>query len=313
MLRVANHERGYRCEQQEDLKAITPAIMGALQRKKSDADLREVNERLRLQSEELQAESEKLQKVNETLLESEEREISRFEELSVVMDSVPAAVWMTRDPQAVHITGNRLFYEWVRLPEGVNASKSAPEGEKPETFRMFKDGVEMLPKDMPVHVAVTGSEVRNFEFDLVYPDGRVRYVFGNASPLYDTQGNTRGAVAVYVDITERKMAEKALQESEEHFHTMVNTIPQLAWIAYPDGYIYWYNERWYSYTGTTPEQMEGWGWQSVHDPKVLPKVLEQWNASLATGQMFDMEYPLHGADGIFRPFITRILPLKDAA
>ena len=59
--------------------------------------------------------------------------------------------------------------------------------------------------------------------------------------------------------------------------------------------------------------MEGLGWQSVHDPEVLPKVLEQWNASIATGQIFDMEFPLHGADGIFHPFITRVLPLKDAA
>ncbi len=56
----------------------------------------------------------------------------------------------------------------------------------------------------------------------------------------------------------------------------------------------------------------GWGWQSVHEPKVLPKALEQWNVSIATGKMFDMEFPLRGADGIFRPFITRVLPLKDA-
>ena len=94
---------------------------------------------------------------------------------------------------------------------------------------------------------------------------------------------------------------------------MANAIPQLAWIAQPDGYIYWYNERWYSYTGTTPEQMEGWGWQSVHDPAALPKVLEQWKASLAMGQVFDMEFPLRGADGTFRQFLTRGFPLKDGA
>ena len=116
-----------------------------------------------------------------------------------------------------------------------------------------------------------------------------------------------------VQSKELNIAYNTLQESEERFHDMVNTIPQLAWIAQPDGYIYWYNERWYSYTGTTPEQMEGWGWQSVHDPAVLPRVLEQWKASIATGQMFDMEFPLRGADGIFRPFLTRVLPLKNAA
>ena len=68
------------------------------------------------------------------------------------------------------------------------------------------------------------------------------------------------------DMIEQTRSVGKLRESEDRFRTMANAIPQLAWIAQPDGYIYWYNERWYSYTGTTPEQMEGWGWQSVHDP-----------------------------------------------
>jgi len=111
---------------------------------------------------------------------------------------------------------------------------------------------------------------------------------------------------------ELRVANEALAESEERFRTMANAIPQLAWIAKVDGYIYWYNERWYAYTGTTPEQMEGWGWESVHDPALLPKVLEQWKASIAKGQMFDMEFPLRGADGLYHQFLTRGFPLKDA-
>ena len=101
-------------------------------------------------------------------------------------------------------------------------------------------------------------------------------------------------------------AEEALREREreERFRTMANSIPH--WRGSPaDGYIYWYNQRWYDYTGTTPEQMEGWGWQSVHDPIELPKVVERWKASIATGEPFDMTFPLRGADGVFRPFLTR--------
>jgi PAS domain S-box-containing protein len=58
--------------------------------------------------------------------------------------------------------------------------------------------------------------------------------------------------------------------------------------------------------------MEGWGWQSVHDPKMLPKVLERWQRSIETGEPFDMTFPIRGADGVFRPFLTRVNPLRDA-
>ena len=121
------------------------------------------------------------------------------------------------------------------------------------------------------------------------------------------------AVRLYaVDITGRQRGRGGAEIYEERFRAMANAIPQLVWIARSDGHIYWYNQRWYDYTGTTPEDMEGWGWQSVHDPEVLPQVLEQWSASLATGRPFDMVFPLLGADGQFRQFLTRVMPMKDA-
>ena len=101
----------------------------------------------------------------------------------------------------------------------------------------------------------------------------------------------------------------AQQESEAQFRTLANAIPQLCWMANADGGIFWYNQRWYDYTGTTPEQMEGWGWQSVHDPEVLPEVLERWKTALTTAQPFDMVFPLRGADGEFHPFLTRVMPV----
>ena len=110
---------------------------------------------------------------------------------------------------------------------------------------------------------------------------------------------------------ERTTAEQRRKESEEKLRLLADTIPQLAWMAHPDGHIFWYNRRWYEYTGTTPDQMEGWGWQSVHDPEVLPTVLERWRNCIATGQPFDMVFPLRGTDQRFRPFLTRVNPLKD--
>ena len=109
----------------------------------------------------------------------------------------------------------------------------------------------------------------------------------------------------------RSAAAETEARSEARFRTMVDAIPQLAWMARADGWIYWYNRRWYEYTGTSPAQMEGWGWQSVHDPRVLPDVLDRWKRSIASGEPFDMIFPLRGADGVFRPFLTRISPVKD--
>jgi PAS domain S-box-containing protein len=88
-------------------------------------------------------------------------------------------------------------------------------------------------------------------------------------------------------------------------------MPTLCWMARANGWIYWYNRRWYEYTGTTAEQMEGWGWQSVHDPVVLPEVLDNWKNCIALGQPFEMTFPLKSASGEFRPFLTRVTPIFD--
>ncbi|MEP7206417.1 MAG: PAS domain S-box protein [Casimicrobiaceae bacterium] len=141
----------------------------------------------------------------------------------------------------------------------------------------------------------------------------VRWVGAVAYPLKDESGDVREVVLVHEDITARRKAEAALLESEGKLRLLADTIPQLAWMARADGHIFWYNRRWYEYTGTTPREMEGWGWQSVHDPSVLPQVLERWRGSVARGEPFDMVFPLRGADHVFRPFLTRVNPLRDAA
>jgi PAS domain S-box-containing protein len=120
-----------------------------------------------------------------------------------------------------------------------------------------------------------------------------------------------GLSVYFRDSTHRRETEAALRESEEKLRLLADTIPQLAWMARPDGHIFWYNKRWYNYTGTTPAEVEGWGWQSVHDPVELPNVLERWTASIANGEPFEMVFPLKGADKQFRSFLTRVNPLRN--
>ncbi|MGA9028452.1 MAG: PAS domain S-box protein [Steroidobacteraceae bacterium] len=134
----------------------------------------------------------------------------------------------------------------------------------------------------------------------------------NGSAIYDDNGKVALSFITIQDITERRQAESELRESEERFRTMANAIPQLAWMARADGFLFWYNQRWHDYTGTTPQQMEGWGWQSVHDPAVLPTVLRKWRDAIALAQPFEMEFPLRGTDGTFRNFLTRGQPMNDS-
>ena len=158
-------------------------------------------------------------------------------------------------------------------------------------------------------IRATGS-FRDVEVNCRRRSGETVVVLSSGETV--TWGGQTVVIGSLLDITDRKRAEEALRESEGRFRKMANAIPQLAWMARSDGYIHWYNDRWYQYTGATPEQMEGWGWQRVHDPEALPRVLDGWRASIATGQPFDMVFPLRGADGRFRSFLTRVVPLKDA-
>ncbi len=95
------------------------------------------------------------------------------------------------------------------------------------------------------------------------------------------------------------------------FKQLANNMPVLCWMADPSGYITWYNDRWHEYCGTTPAEMEGWGWQSVHDPEKLPDVMLAWTSSIESGQAFDMTFPLRSALGEYRSFLTRITPYHD--
>lgn len=150
------------------------------------------------------------------------------------------------------------------------------------------------------------------DLDYSLADGTTRHATAVVTGLKDENGIVTSIVIEGHDDTERLRQEIALRESEAKLRLMADSIPQLAWMAQPDGHIFWYNRRWYEYTGTTPEQMDGWGWQSVHDPNVLPTVLEKWRGSLASGEPFDMVFPLKGADEVFRPFLTRVSPFRDA-
>ncbi len=135
----------------------------------------------------------------------------------------------------------------------------------------------------------------------------------SAAPVLGPTGDIHGAITVQTDISELLKARVAWAEIEANFQLLANTIPQLCWMAHGDGHIFWYNQRWYDYTGTTLAEMEGWGWQKVHHPEHVDRVLSEVEGRWQAGEPFEMTFPLRKHTGEYGWFLTRVEPLKDAS
>src|SRR5581483_2733774 len=102
-----------------------------------------------------------------------------------------------------------------------------------------------------------------------------------------------------------------LEKSDQRFDLLVETLPILCWIADANGWIEWYNQRWYEYSGQTSDEALGWGWQAIHHPDDFLEVMRQWPQCITSGKPFEMELRLRRSDGTFHWFLTRIHPLHD--
>jgi PAS domain S-box-containing protein len=151
--------------------------------------------------------------IEASLRESEAAARGRADELAAMLAATPAITFLAHDRECRRMSSSRAALRLLRLPDGANSSKSAPPGERPETFRAMKNGRELRPEELPVQLAVaTGQAVKNFELTLAFHDGTARDIVGDAVPLFDAEGKVRGAVGAFLDITDRKQAEQALRD-----------------------------------------------------------------------------------------------------
>jgi len=280
-----------------------------LELERSNQQLQDQASELEMQAEELQATTEELaerttaaERAAAALAESEAR-------YRLAVDAAQLGTWtwdLRTDAATFDARVRELFAfggddPWPRLD--ILATRVHP------------DDRERVSAALQAAADPAGDGRYEAEYRIVRPDGSERWAVAAGLMQFAGEGADRRPaflIGTVLDVTAHKQAEATRAESERQLRTLADAIPTLAWTARADGYIDWYNARWYEYTGTTPAQMAGWGWQSVHDPAVLPRVLELWTTSIATGVPFEMTFPLRGADGRFRPFLTRVSPVRDA-
>jgi len=190
-------------------------------------------------------------------------------------------------PEAVH----ESHEDWVR--------RIHPE-DRVATEKKFRD-------------AVAGN-VRDYtaQYRIIRPsDGETRWISVRSTIERDHDGSAIRLVGAHADVTEQVVAEQALRQSEAEFRTLAEAVPHHVWTARPDGSLNWFNPRVYEYAGTSPGELDGDSWGSIVHPEDAPSAVAAWSQAIRTGNAYEVEFRLRGADGAFRWFLARAVPARD--
>jgi diguanylate cyclase (GGDEF)-like protein/PAS domain S-box-containing protein len=160
------------------------------------------------------------------------------------------------------------------------------------------------------HNVATGS-VHTAEFRVQNGQGEHRWVLGRAVPVRDKDGRILEWIGALTDIHERRIAEIALRESEDHYRHSVELSPQYPWTADPGGNIIEVGPRWVELTGLSAEESRGQGWATALHPDDYAPVYAHWALHLASGEATDMEYRLRRHDGSYHWVRARAAPRRD--
>ena len=195
-----------------------------------------------------------------------------------------------------------------------------------ETYRIFeyecaiKPSLEMVvqrlhPQDRAFFqqvIDLASQALTDFEHEcrLLFANGRVKYVRTIAHASQDASGN-REFIGAVSDITERKMAEEKIRRNEMELRTLVEAIPAFVGTAQPDGSVDFISQSWLDYSGQTREEAMASGWMGRVHPDDYDRALANWEAALASGKSLDQEGRLRNADGNYRWFLSRDIPLRD--
>jgi PAS domain S-box-containing protein len=226
---------------------------------------------------------------------------AKEQELRATINAIPTPAWSTSPDGSVDFLNQR----WLDYP-GMTAEQAQGWGwgaaiHPDDVDRLVQYWQSCLDSGTPVEV-----EARMRRFDGVY-----RWFLFRANPLRDESGNIVKWYGTNIDIEDRKRTEEVLQSNERTLQMIIDTIPALAWSSRSDGYVTFVNQRWLDYAGITPERGQGWGWTVALHPDDASRLGDYWQATLASGQLGEIEARLRRFDGTYRWFLFRATPLRD--
>jgi formate hydrogenlyase transcriptional activator len=222
-------------------------------------------------------------------------------ELRRIIDTIPALAWCNL-PDGSNEFLNKRWHDYT----GLSPEESGGSGW--QTVIHPQDLPRMMEKWQEV---LTSGEAGEVEARLRRHDGSFRWFLLRAEPLRDETGKIVRWYGTSTDIEDRKQAEFKTSGSEAKLRRIIDTIPTLAWCSMPDSSSEFLNKRWLDYTGLSPEEARGWGWQAAFPPKDLAQVMDKWREMLASGEAGEVEARLRRHDGSFRWFLLRSEPLHD--
>jgi PAS domain S-box-containing protein len=172
-----------------------------------------------------------------------------------------------------------------------------------------------LPVENPVEKVIKRSAVVGLANHtvLIAKDGTERSIDDSAAPIRDEPGKIVGVVLVFRDVTERRKAEDAVRASESRFRQLADAMPQIVWTARPDGYLDYFNRRWFEYTGFTEEQTFSHdGWKPILHPDDVAVCEQKWAWAVHSGEPYQIEYRFkdHRTGG-YRWHLGRAAPARD--
>ncbi|WP_411274213.1 ATP-binding protein [Daejeonella sp.] len=271
-----------------------------------------MNEELAAMNEEVQASNEELVSSNFQLADMQ-RELERT--LATVTESEGRLKYLLNDaPVAIAVLkGRELIIDSANMRALDIWGKNSDIIGKPLHIALPElQGQQFLNWIDDVYTTGVPYEGREVKAQLER-NGKMEDVYSNFvyHPIRDQDGDVNSIMLVATVITDEVNAKFQLKESEQNLKLLADNMSQLAWMTDENGYIFWYNQRWYDYTGTTLEEMKGSGWKKVHHPDEVERVARKFENDLNSGRKWEDTFPLRRADGEYRWFLSKAVPLKN--